>query len=157
MKTCCLWVLIFAASACGKNSQNNEDSPSPSPLPVADQNPMDGYVLSPNQTFSVKVVWNNPPISQTFDNSAEVYFLDKNGQVATASKLTRFHLYMATMGHPSIKEKEMVLTQVDPAHWNISRIFFSMGGSKGSWVVDLEAEVNGQADKVRVSIDHEVE
>jgi hypothetical protein len=157
MKSFIFGILITTAISCGQNSDNDKDNKEPVPAPAADQTPMAGFLLSEQQHFAVKLVWNNPPISQSFDNSAELYFLDHNGQAVTESQVTRFHLYMASMGHPSIKEKEMVFTQVDPGHWTISRIFFSMGGSAGSWVVDLDAVVNGKADHIRVSIDHEVE
>ncbi|WP_141734383.1 hypothetical protein [Oligoflexus tunisiensis] len=157
MKIQCLGILILAALSCGKNSDNNKDENTTAPLPGADQTSLEGYSLSPNRAFAAKIVWNNAPVAGSFDNSAEVYFLDPKGEPVSTSQLTRFHLYMASMGHPSIKENEMTFTQVDPGHWTVGRIYFSMGGSSGSWVVDLEAEVNGQADQVRVSIDHAVE
>jgi hypothetical protein len=157
MKSFILGFLFITASACGQNSDNDRDNVAPAPAPAADQTPLAGFQLSEQQHFAVKIVWNNPPVSQSFDNSAEVYLLDSKGQTVTDSQLTRFHLYMASMGHPSIKEKEMIFTQVDPGHWTVSRIFFSMGGSAGAWVVDLDAMVNGTTDHIRVSIDHEVE
>lgn len=150
-------IILLTAISCGSGHDNDKKSENPPLAPAADQTPLSGFRLSDQEIFAAKIVWNNPPVSQSFENSAEVYLLDKSGQPLTSSRLTRFHLYMTSMGHPSIKEKEMQFTQVDPGHWTVSRIFFSMGGSAGSWVVDLEAEANGQADHIRVSIDHEVE
>jgi hypothetical protein len=155
MKPVLLSLLIATAFSCGSGSQSSDESPGP--LPSADQSPMSGFLPSDQNLFAAKIVWNNPPVAGSFDNSAEVYLQTKDGQPLTSSRLLRFHLYMVTMGHPSIKEKDMVFEQKDPGHWTVSRIYFSMGGSAGSWVVDLDAEANGAADHVRVSIDHEVE
>lgn len=155
MKPVLLSLLIATAFSCGSGSQSSDDTPGP--VPSADQSPMSGFLPSDQNLFAAKIVWNNPPVSQSFDNSAEVYLQTRDGKPLTSSRLLRFHLYMATMGHPSIKEKDMVFEQKEPGHWTVSRIFFSMGGSAGSWVVDLDVEANGVTDHVRVSIDHEVE
>ncbi|HET9238121.1 MAG TPA: hypothetical protein VFO10_12755 [Oligoflexus sp.] len=155
MKPVLLSLLIATAFSCGSGSPSSDDNPGP--VPSADQSPMSGFLPSDQNLFAAKIVWNNPPVSQSFDNSAEVHLLTPDGQPLASSRLLRFHLYMATMGHPSIKEKDMVIEQKEPGHWTVSRIFFSMGGSAGSWVVDLDVEANGVADHVRVSIDHEVE
>jgi hypothetical protein len=155
MKPVFFGILLTTALSCGSTSDKKNQTSVPEP--TADQTSQSGFLLSDQEVFAVKIVWNNPPVSQSFDNSAEVYFQDKSGQPLSGSRLTRFHLYMASMGHPSIKESEMVFQEIEPGHWNVSRIFFSMGGSPGSWIVDLEAEANGQLDHIRVSIDHEVE
>jgi hypothetical protein len=155
MKRVLFGLLIATAWSCGSGSTNSDDNPGPAPS--ADQSPLSGFLPSDQNLFTAKIVWNNPPVSLSFDNSAEVYLQTKDGQPVTSSRLLRFHLYMATMGHPSIKEGDMVFEQKDPGHWTVSRIFFSMGGSAGSWVVDLDAEADGQADHIRVSVDHEVE
>lgn len=157
MKSILPVILIATAISCGSSNDKDKNNEDPTLTPAADQTPLSGYLLSDQEHFAVKIVWNNPPVTQSFDNSAEVFFLDKNGQPVTSSRLTRFHLYMVTMGHPSIKEKDMVFQQIEPGHWTVSRIYFSMGGSAGSWVVDLEAEANSQSDHIRVSVDHEVE
>ncbi|MDQ3231839.1 MAG: hypothetical protein M3Q07_08470 [Pseudobdellovibrionaceae bacterium] len=155
MKVWWMGLFIFTLVSCGDADKNTADPPARPTGP--EQEAQAPFALSTNQTFAVKIVWNHPPRSQSLDNSAEVYFVDKNSQNLVDTRLLRFHLYMASMGHPSIKEEDMVFNQVAPGHWTVSRIFFSMGGSAGSWVVDLEAEVEGQPDKVRVSIPHEVE
>jgi hypothetical protein len=157
MRKQCFGLVMLAALSCGKNSDNKKNDNAVALPPGADQAALEGYTLSPNRAFAVRIDWNRAPVAGSFDNSAEVYFLDALGQPVESSVLSRFHLYMASMGHPSIKEEEMTLTQVDAGHWTVDRIYFSMGGSAGSWVVDLDATVNGQADQVRVSIDHAVE
>jgi hypothetical protein len=86
-----------------------------------------------------------------------VKFSDASGE-SIAAELGGFKLFMPSMGHGSIKTKDMILAK-DPDQqgtWNVSNIYFSMGGSVNEWVVDITATVAGVSDTVRVAIPYEV-
>ena len=94
MKRVLFGLLIATATSCGSSSKSSDDTPGPAPS--ADQSPLSGFLPSDQNLFTAKIVWNNPPVSQSFDNSAEVYLQTKDGQPLTSSRLVRFHLYMVT-------------------------------------------------------------
>jgi hypothetical protein len=142
--------LALMTMTLGCRESKDEDTPTPTPV-------AEGYSLSDQGAFVAKIVWNTPPVAESFDNSAEVHLLDRDSQPVTSSRLIRFSLYMTSMGHPSTNEEEMVLEQKDAGHWTVSRIYFSMSGSAGSWAVDLDAAVNDTSDHVRVRVEEAVQ
>ncbi len=150
-----LFALLFlnlSWTACGSHSSN----PSTSSQPVVSEGsapPLE----SENGTFWVSVSWSENLTAGTLANSALVKFTDTN-KAPLAAELSSFKLFMPSMGHGSIKTKEMVLAK-DPLQantWSVSNIYFSMGGASDEWVVDITATVNGVSDKVRVVIPYEV-
>lgn len=110
-------------------------------------------VFSENRVFLASVIWSDNLRAGTLENSAQITFWEPQLH-KTAAVLKSFKLFMPAMGHGSIKTDQLVLTQdpANPAVWQASRIYFSMPGGPGEWVVDIEAEVGGRRDKVRVTI-----
>ncbi len=138
-------------SACGSSSSSKTVSPGATQdfgVPVA----------APSGAFKVSLAWSTDLASGTLANSAEVRFSDANDQ-ALAAQLEGFALFMPAMGHGTIKASELRFTQdpKDLAHWSVSQIWFSMGGSANEWVVDVTASAQGQSEKVRVPIPYEVQ
>lgn len=112
---------------------------------------------SPNRLFLASVNWSTPLVAGSLNNTAEVSFWGPDLH-KKAAVIKSFKLFMPAMGHGSIKTDQMQFSQ-DPANaalWKVSKIYFSMPGGPGEWVVDIEAEVGGQTDKVRIAIPHEV-
>ena len=60
------------------------------------------------------------------------------GSALKRSKLGRFHV------------------SVSRHAWKVDQIYFSMGGSPGDWVMDIEAGMCGASDTIRVPIEHAV-
>lgn len=117
-----------------------------------------GYSMSAEGKFHVKVEWSSPLTASTLDNKATVSFVNEHAE-PLPMKLTSFKLFMPAMGHGSGKVDQMVLTQ-DAEHshiWSVERIYFSMGGAAGDWVVDIEGSACGAGDKARVVIPVEVQ
>ncbi len=116
-----------------------------------------GSVLSPNGVFLANVSWSANLVAGSLENQATVKFFEPHLHKAPAI-LKSFKLFMPAMGHGSIKTDQMVFTQdpADPSTWTVSKIYFSMPGGSGEWVVDIEAELAGKTDKVRISIPAEV-
>lgn len=160
-----LFISLLISSACTARDKDN----APAPNDSADTPPAAGQVTddsqagampvgktpSENGLFMVAVRWSPNLEAGTLENTAKVYFNSADGQPLAAT-LKKFSLFMVSMGHGSIKEKEMSFTALEASQWQVDRIYFSMPGPFASWAVDIEAEVNGQLDKARVSIDHEV-
>jgi hypothetical protein len=164
-----LLVLALSLSACGSNDSKKSDSQSTRDDAAADTEHQDGHglgdeghapksaVLSERGVFLVSIEWSEGLEAGTLANQATLTLWDPTLHKVSGT-LKSFKLYMPSMGHGSIKTGEMKFVQdlTDPAVWSVSNIYFSMGGGTGSWVVDLEAEVGGQSDKVRVVIPYEV-
>jgi hypothetical protein len=119
---------------------------------------LSGFTASANQAFHVKIEWSAPLKAASLENKATVTFVNEHAE-ALPLKLNSFKLFMPAMGHGSGKADQMVLTQDkdNPNVWSVDRIYFSMGGAAGSWVVDVEAGGCGSSDKARVSIAVEVQ
>lgn len=152
--------LTLTALACngeGQNQAQAQTGPASPNSPFSSSDSLSGFTLSAQKTYAVKIVWNSPPISDSFENSADVYFVDIAGNPLSDAELKRFSLFMVTMGHPSSMEREIVRTKIEPGHWKVSRILFSMGGPSGSWVVNIEATTQNQSDKAQVSVEQDVQ
>lgn len=150
---CLLLSFALSISACGGKSSDANDPAAPPLLNGADAD--EQLTASQNGLYNVEVNWSPNLEAGTLDNSALLHFHNAAGEHVPAI-LKRFSLYHATMGHGSIKENEMVFTQEDLGHWLVKNIYFSMPGAARSWVVDIEAELDGKSDKARVVIDAEV-
>ena len=155
MRLCAVIFASFFLFACGSSSSSDksetpqtENSQNESGLPLLG-------TASEQGAFRVSIEWSQPITAGTLENTATLHFYDAKGADLSV-QLTRYRLYMISMGHGSIKEKDMVFTDLGNGAWKVENIFFSMGGPASSWVVDVEADVAGQADKARVSIDYEV-
>lgn len=116
------------------------------------------YTKSPTGLFHVKVEWSSPLTAGTLDNKATVSFVDEHAHELPV-KLKSFKLFMPAMGHGSGKSDQMVLTQdaVQTNVWTVDKVYFSMGGGAGEWVVDVEGSSCGVSDKARVIIPLEVQ
>jgi hypothetical protein len=162
--------LCLVLFSCGKHSSNKDPDPATgvavtgagdhtghtdTGADAQDADSADGKIHSANNLYIVKIGWTHDPVAGTLDNSAIVHFDDLNGQ-HVAAVLKSFHLYHQTMGPGSIKDDAMTFTQLNEAHWQVDNVYFSMPGSAGSWVVNIEAEVNGQVDKAQVPVAMEV-
>jgi hypothetical protein len=114
---------------------------------------VDGFTASAEQLFLVKIDWSLPLVAVTQPNQAKVSFIGPQGQAAPLT-LSSFQLFMPSMGHGSIKTKLMKMSQDPkaPYTWQIDSVYFSMGGSAGEWVVDLEASACDRTDRARVII-----
>lgn len=117
-----------------------------------------GYTASAAGSFHVKIEWSAPLKAASLDNKATVTFVNEHAE-ALPLKLSSFKLFMPSMGHGSSKSDQMVLTQdKDNTNvWTVEKIYFSMGGAAGDWVVDVEAGGCGSSDKARVAIPVEVQ
>ena len=147
-----LFFLNLSWTACGSHSS----SPANSATPAVVGEP-GAPVASENGSFWVSVNWSADLTAGSLANSAVVKFTDAQ-QAPLAAELSSFKLFMPSMGHGSIKTKEMILSKdsAQAGTWNVKNIYFSMGGGVDEWVVDITASVNGVADKVRVTIPYEV-
>lgn len=160
----CLMLSLSQLISCGESRKSSDERPKDDAQSAANhQNGTEALdthssegTPSEKGLFLVKVDWQNDVLTAgTFDNSALVHFNNAAGEHVGAT-LKSFKLFMVSMGHGSIKENEMIFSQMDEAHWKVDSIYFSMGGPASSWAVDVEAEVNGQTDKARVIIGQEV-
>ncbi len=145
--------------ACGSSKSSSPQGPTPALDAAGENHEKEGgdelRVSSTKGLFQVEVNWSPNLVAGTIENSALVHFHNPAGDHIPAV-LKRFKLYMTTMGHGSIKENELTLTEEEPGHWLVKNIYFSMPGASTSWVVDIEAELEGQTDTARVVIDAEV-
>ncbi|MBC7531738.1 MAG: hypothetical protein H7318_09180 [Oligoflexus sp.] len=144
---------LVSVSACGSKS-DSKDNPALPPASGRD-NSEEQLKVSKNGLFNVEVTWSPSLEAGTLNNSALIHFRAPASEHAPAI-LKSFRLYHSTMGHGSIKENEMTFTEEEAGHWLVKNIYFSMPGAASSWVVDIEAELNGVTDSVRVVIDAEV-
>lgn len=165
--------LALTLSACGKKSSSkhavnqadaaiSEDEVAAACAVMSESmalhGAMEGYTASESGKFHVKVDWSSPLVSGELSNTAKVTFLNHHGE-PIALTLSSFKLFMPSMGHGSIKNDKLVLAR-DAAHinvWDVSQIYFSMGGAANEWVADVEGSVCGISDKARVSIPVEVQ
>ncbi len=155
--------LLLLSFSCRENKSSADPRLPDNPSAIDDgeqpaQDPLlDASVLSQNGVFRAQIDWSPALEAGTLANSATLRVLDAQGQ-KTAASLKSFKLFMPAMGHGSIKTDKLTFqpSADDPGLWTITNIYFSMGGAAGEWVVDLEVELNGQLDKVRLSVDHEV-
>jgi len=116
------------------------------------------YMASAAGTFHVKIGWSAPLKAASLENKATVTFVNEHAE-ALPLTLTSFKLFMPSMGHGSSKGDQIVLSQgkENLNIWTVDKIYFSMGGAAGDWVVDLEARVCCSSDKARISIPVEVQ
>jgi hypothetical protein len=120
--------------------------------------PHEGFTLSKNSSYYVKIQWQEPLKASTEAHTAILSFLSP-GLTPAPITITQFKLLMPIMGHGSIKSDEMIIKQdaATPYIWTASNIYFSMGGSAGQWVVDLETVSCSIKDSVRVPVPYAVE
>jgi hypothetical protein len=120
--------------------------------------PEEGFTASEGSKFQVKVEWSSPLVSGELNNSAKVTFLSHHGE-PLALTLASFKLFMPAMGHGTIKADKLVFKQDTSSKnvWDVSQIYFSMGGGANEWVVDVEGSACGVSDKARVLIPAEVQ
>jgi hypothetical protein len=118
----------------------------------------EGYTAAAKNTFYAKVDWSSPLIAGELNNSASVTFISGHGD-PLALTLKSFKLFMPAMGHGTIKADKLVFTQKEASKnvWSVGQIYFSMGGGRGEWVVDIEATACGYTDTARVVIAQEVQ
>lgn len=154
--------LMFSLPACASDSATTDIDDSPASQKdyqaVNDEQSqaIEGKTSSDNNLFLVEVVWQNQSLNAgTLENTAVVHITNSSGESIQAN-LKSFKLFMVSMGHGSIKEDEMVLSQLSNGSWRVDNIYFSMGGPANSWAVDIEAESDGQTDNARVLITQEV-
>jgi hypothetical protein len=107
--------------------------------------------------FYTTLEWSDQLVAGELTNRALVKFYDANQQPIPL-KLMSFKLFMPSMNHGTIKLDKLVTSQDSkiPNQWLVTQIYFSMGGKKSEWVVDIEAGICGESDKIRVSIEQEV-
>lgn len=155
-------ILLLSLPACASDNASNDADDNPALQQdyqaVSDEKSQSTEDKTPseNNLFLADVVWENESLyAGSLENSAVVHITNISGEYIQAD-LKSVKLFMVSMGHGSIKEDEMVLSELSDGRWKVENIYFSMGGPANSWAVDIEADFDGQTDKARVLIKQEV-
>lgn len=126
-------------------------------LTTADPAPSSELKRSMLGRFQVAVEWSKVLTAAELNNEARLRFFDSMLKPIPL-QLKSFKLFMPSMNHGSIKLDKLIFTQNPEAlnEWQVAQIYFSMGGNVGEWVVDIEAGLCGETDRIRVSIEQAV-
>lgn len=147
--------LLLGLSLLGCDNENDQAAVSPDQTTIENTS----FTSSEQAIFKVAVSWTQPLTAGSLNNKATLSFRDAQDQPLPVV-LSGFKLFMPAMGHGTIKADQLVMTPNadDSSRWTVDQIYFSMGGAKGEWVVDVTAQpIDGRgSDKVRVAIDQEV-
>jgi len=118
--------------------------------------PEAGSEISELGLFRVNLEWKAMPVAGRAVNQAQLMIFDATGGVIDGV-LKGFHPWMPAMGHGSNESAISWAPAAVASHsFDISGIFFNMGGAAGDWVIRLVVEIDGVEDQITVPVVYEV-